>query len=427
MRAAFYECEATPPLGGFMWGHYSNICATDVIDRLYIKAGVFEQDGEYAAIVTADTCSLIPGIHKIVTDRISEYTPIPAKSVCISSNHSHSGAPISSDPTCGGKADEAYKDVFLRLLADAVILAYRRLEETDAKFAFSQVDNISFNRDFVTESGQLKTHGRHRTDIVEPLDGIDPDLPVLFFENQGKPIGAIINFACHQCCLNKYIGYSGDYSSILSQKLKEKYGHDFVSLFVLGACGDINHVNPDPSVPIPADHYRYMGKTLADAVINAMNTAESVTGPVKTQFDTVEIARRPIDKEIVQKQILEWMNNSSSPMRSRNLLHYQETYNKVTLDVLPVQSILIGDVLISILPGEVYNAFGKYIKEKSPYKRNMIAENCNEYCGYIPTQKAFSPTNDLYETSLCGHSCLVPEAGTILSDKALELANKLNK
>ena len=115
MRAAFYECESTPPLGGFMWGHYQKILATGVLDRLYIKAGVFEENGNYAAIVTADTCSLVPGIHKIVTDRIAEYTPIPPECVCISSNHSHSGAPISSDPSCEGIADDVYLSVFLRL------------------------------------------------------------------------------------------------------------------------------------------------------------------------------------------------------------------------------------------------------------------------------------------------------------------------
>ena len=74
-----------------------------------------------------------------------------------------------------------------------------------------------------------------------------------------------------------------------------------------------------------------------------------------------------------------------------------------------------------------FNAYGKYIKENSPYKRNMVVENCNEYCGYIPTQKSFVSNGDLYETSLCRHSCLVPEAGTILSDKALELAKKLGE
>ena len=428
MRAAFYECESTPPLGGFMWGHYQKILATGVLDRLYIKAGVFEENGNYAAIVTADTCSLVPGIHKIVTDRIAEYTPIPPECVCISSNHSHSGAPISSDPSCEGKADEAYLSVFLRLLADAVILAYQRLEDTEATFAISQVNGISFNRNFITTSGKLVTHGRKRTDIVAPLDGIDPDLPVLFFRQQGKPIGAIINFACHQCCLGSYgEGYSGDYSSVLSRHLKEQYGHDFVSLFVLGACGDINHVNPDPTVPIPKDHYRHMGKVLADAVISSMERAESVPGGVAAIYGEVTIRRRPVERDAVVAQVNTWLADGGNLMRNRNLLHYQATHDHVESDTLPVQALRIGDVLISILPGEVFNAYGKYIKENSGYTRNMVVENCNEYCGYIPTLKAFAPESDLYETSLCRHSCLIPEAGTILSDKVLELAAKLDK
>ena len=51
MRAAFYECDITPPLGGYMWGHYRDLRAYDVYDRLYAKALVVEDCGEYAAIV----------------------------------------------------------------------------------------------------------------------------------------------------------------------------------------------------------------------------------------------------------------------------------------------------------------------------------------------------------------------------------------
>lgn len=429
MRAAFYECDVTPPIGGFMWGHYKNVSAQSVKDRLYVKAGVFEDNGEFAAILTMDTCALLPGIHAIITERIAQYTPIPADRVCISSNHTHSGAPICPDPSCGGKADEAYVDVFLRLCADAVILAYRSLGDADAKYAISCVDNISFNRNFVTNEGYYVTHGRRRTNIVKALDGIDPDLPVLFFEREGKPIGAIINFACHQCCLDEYgeSGYSGDYSSYLSKHLKEAYGNDFVSLFVLGACGDINHVNPDPNVPIPENWYQEMGRILASSVIASLENAQSVPGGVKMLMDTVEIARRPADAATVKATAKDMLTKGETLMRVRNLLHYQATYEGVTSDVLPVQAILLGDVLISVLPGEVYHAFGKYIKKNSPYKRNMIAENCNEYCGYIPTKKAFEENARLYEASLCRHSCLVPEAGQILSDKALSLARKLDE
>ncbi len=428
MRAAFYECDITPPIGGFMWGHYAPVFSGGVKDRLFAKAVVMEDDGEYAAIVTVDTCSLPKGIHKIVADRVAQYTPIPADKVCISSNHTHSGAPVCGDDSVGCKADAAYVDVFYRLCADAIILAYQRLENADVKYAFSQVDSISFNRDFILENGIYKTHGRGREDIVDTLDGIDPDLPVLMFERDGKPIGAIINFACHQCCLSNYgeSGYSGDYSSYLSKHLKEKYGHDFVSLFLLGTCGDINHVNPDKSVPIPPDHYQKMGKVLADSVIASMDGAVKVEGKVKALMTTVTLERRPVDKESVAKQVTKWLTAPKiSFMRPRNLIHYERTNGGITSDVMPVQVIAVGDVLISIMPGEVFNAFGKYIKSNSGFAKNMVAENCNEYLGYIPTEKAFDEKSDLYEISLCGHSCHTKTAGQTLADAVVELAKKL--
>ena len=93
---------------------------------------------------------------------------------------------------------------------------------------------------------------------------------------------------------------------------------------------------------------------------------------------------------------------------------------------LAVQCIKIGDTLIACLPGEIYVAYGKEIKEKSPYKHTFVIENCNTYCGYIPTKNAFDPDkNNLYETSLCYHSCHVPEAGEMLVNKALELADEI--
>ena len=41
-----------------------------------VKAAVFEQDGEYAAMVGMDTCHVPDGIHDFVTKRVNEYTGI---------------------------------------------------------------------------------------------------------------------------------------------------------------------------------------------------------------------------------------------------------------------------------------------------------------------------------------------------------------
>lgn len=425
MRAAFYECDITPPLGGYMWGHYHDVRAYDVHDRLYAKAVVVEDGGEYAAIVVVDTCALPEEMHEIVTKRIYEYTGIAPERVCVASNHSHSGASVGTDPATESYADATYKDVFFRLCADAVTLAYKRLNKVELKFGETEVHNISFNRNFVMEDGSYVTHGRGKPGVVHALDGIDPALPVLLFEREGKPIGAIINFACHQCCLqDMYNGYSGDYASVLSQRLKEHYGNDFVSLFLLGACGDINHVNPDINVDIPPLWYRHMGNVLADAVLSAAETAVPVDGGIKMISSTVEIQRRLADPETVRKTVLKWLSESSSFMRARNLLHYEASNTKTATELI-VQSICIGDVCITTLPGEVYTAIGQAIKAQSPFTRNMVVENCNKYCGYIPTKEAFAENSDLYESSLCFHSCHVPEAGDILRTEALRLANML--
>jgi len=425
MRAAFYECDITPPLGGYMWGHYRDVRAFDVYDRLFAKALVVEDCGEMAAIVAVDTCALPEEMHEIVTKRIHEYTGIAPERVCIASNHSHSGAPVCSDPTTESYADTSYKDVFFRLTADAVILAYKRLEQMEMKFGQTEVYGISFNRNFLREDGTYVTQGRGKSGIVCAIGEMDPELPFLIFEKDGKPAGAIINFSCHQDCLgNMRSGYSGDYASILAKRLKERYGNDFVSLFLLGACGDINHKNPDEKVEIPPLWYHHMGNALADAVIKSEETAVPVSGSVKMISKTIEIPRRIVDPESIRKTVIKWLTDNPKFLRPRNLLHY-EASNRKTSSELIVQGIQLGDVCLVTLPGEVYTAIGKRIKKESPFTRCIIVENCNKYCGYIPTENAFVACSDLYESSLCFHSCLIPEAGEIIRKEALSILGSL--
>ena len=426
MRASFYECDVTPPLGGFLWGHYNEVYAKEVHNRLYAKAVVVENDGELAAIVVIDSCVLPVEMHDIVTKRIFDYTGIPADKVCISSNHAHWGAPIFDSPEIGCYADEAYKDVFFRLCADAVILAYKRLDESEVKFGTSIAPGLAFSRNFELDNGKYVCHGRSRTNIKRALSEPDEELPVVMFERDGKPFGAIICYACHQCTVRESVtGYSGDYASVLSLKLKEKYGNDFVSLFLIGTCGDVNHVNPNPEFDVTC--YKDIGVKLAEYFENSIEASAPILGnEVKSVKEFIEIARRNADYNFNHER-LQQLIEAKSTMRARNMLYYISKKEPESTN-LAVQCIRIGDVLIACLPGEVYTAFGRKIKENSPCKHTIVVENCNTYCGYIPTKEAFDPEHDdLYETSLCYHSCHVPEAGDILSDKALELANKIYK
>jgi len=426
MRASFYECDVTPPLGGFLWGHYGEVYAKEVHNRLYAKAVVVEDEGDVAAIVVIDSCTLPPEMHDIVTKRIEEYTGITADKVCIASNHAHWGAPISDSPEIGCYADENYKDVFFRLVADAVIIAYKRLDDATVKFGNSIAPGLAFCRNFELEDGTYVCHGRNRTNIKKALAEPDEELPVLLFEKDGKPIGAVICYACHQCTVGKpngVTGYSGDYASVMSEILKERYGHDFVSLFLIGTCGDVNHVNPDVNEPVT--NFKIIGEKLADYYENSKDAAVPLTeGGVKSVKEFIDIKRRDASLEANKDKLVK-LTKAKSYMRLRNMLYYVSKAEPEYTS-LAVQCIKIGDTLIACLPGEQYTEYGRKIKAASPFKNTIVVENCNTYCGYIPSESAFDPEHDdLYETSLCYHSCHVPEAGNILSDKALELANNI--
>ena len=423
MRAAFFEHDVTPPLGGFMWGHYKPVYAKTVHTRLYAKAVVVEDAGEVAAIVVIDSCSLPPEMHDIVTKRVFEYTGITADKICITSNHSHTGAPISDSPEIGCSGDANYKDVFFRLCADAIIIAYNRLEEVDVTFSTSEVKGACFNRDYIRADGTYGTQPRPGS--IGTLDGVDEELPVLMFEREGKPIGAIISYALHQCLTKESVtGYSGDYAAIMSKNLKEKYGNDFVSLFVLGTCGDVNHL--DPNLDNERHTYKTLGPILANSVIESQKNRVSVTGTVCSKKQYVNVPRRSADPELAIPGIQYWLSQNKL-MNARNMTYYVSLPEPDSTD-LAVQCIKIGDTLIACLPGEIYVTYGKEIKEKSPFKHTFVIENCNTYCGYIPSKKAFDPEkNHLYETSLCYHSCHIPEAGDMLTQAALNIAKELEE
>lgn len=423
MRAAFYECDITPPLGGYMWGHYKKELAEDVLEKLYAKAVVVESDGEFAAIVAVDTCIIPAEMHEIVTKRIYDYTGIEPERVCIHSNHTHKGAPVSDSPEINCYADAAYKDVFFRLAADAVILAYKRLgdEEVTVKFGKIEVPGVAFNRTGILEDGSIVTHIRGRRDVKKTLGGTDPDLSVIAFEKEGKTVGAIINFALHQDGTQGGIGYTGDFSSVMANTLKEYYGNNFVSLFVLGACGDINHSNPDLSVVYPKNEYQLIGKKMAAAVCEVITDAEQVEGCVGVITEKVEIKRRIADAEFMNKKLSEMVQK---PVRLRNFLFYHSS-NEAEYSELYIQAIKIGDVCVYALPGELFVQIGLDIKANSPFTNNIVVENCNSYCGYVPTKEGFAEKSILYEASLCYHSNLIPEACDILTKKALEIGNRL--
>ena len=422
MRAAFYEKDITPPLGCYLAGYYINHVAEDVLDTLFVRTALFENDGQYAALVSIDACEFPDDMHRAVTDRITAYTGLGADCILLSVNHTHKGIPIYDSPEINAFADAAFKDVVYRLIADSVILAYKRLDDADAFFGESEAKHIAFNRTYVMRDGTYRTNV-FSGEAVRPLGEVDERTPTIFVKDKnGKPKGCILSFACHQDC-TPGSQYSGAFAHVLSNEMKKKYGDDFITVFLPGTSGDINHIDPAFGSRMPQDTYIKMGKVLAESLDRAYESAVPLGETVRAEKEVFCAKRRILNRKDELEEIRKFTDEGNTTA-IRNMLFYRCCVKDPNLDVY-VQCINIGGALVYGYPGEVFVEFGLDLKRRSPSDKNLIATLSNSGCGYIATKDAFAPQSRLYEKRLCFGACLEPTEGYRITDELLALADKV--
>ncbi len=416
MKAAFYESDITPPLGCYITGYGCDRRGNDVYDKLYSKALVLEHDGVYAVIISVDICEYPPEMSAIVSERIAEYTGISPDSVCITSTHTHYGAPVSDDPSIGCFADSAYKDVFFRLVADSAILAFKRLKESALSFGSVNADGIAVSRCHYLKDGSLKSFVSDPARIDRPITEPDQEIPVLFVEQAGKPVGALYAFGCHQDTVTiRPVGYSGDYSSSVSEALKARFGHDFISIYLPAPSGDINNGGKS--------EHRQIGADIAECIASVFDTRAALSDSLSIVKESVRIAKRKFTQDEFEALLADFTKRKVGNFRINNLISYHICDKEDYAD-LCVQLITIGDFALCIYPGEMFSAYSMRTKEASPFAFNMVISNSNGYGGYIPLPEAFADGADLYETSPAYDSFLEVQAGEILLEKMKNIFNK---
>lgn len=426
MKIALYESDITPPLGCYLTGYGTDRRAKEVYDKLFSKAMVIEQNGTYAVIISVDICEYPAEMPAIVTARIEEYTGIKPESVCIHSTHTHRGAPVSDDPSIGCFGDDSYKAVFYRLVADSAILAFNRLEEAKLSFANVEVEGIARSRCNVLKDGTLKTFETDPDVIERPITEPDNGLPVLFVEKNGKKIGALYTFGCHQDTFGgrPVDGYTGDYSSFVSNHLKDAFGRDFVSIYLAAPSGDINTFNPfaknpdERSVRAPK-----IGEKLSAAILDVCDSAYPVEGKLTVKKEKITVGKRKYDDDAFYDLARQYIEGRQLFQLS-NIVYYKQTESDDVAE-LNIQVISIGDFALFVYPGEMFCEYSHRTKKNSPFKYNMVAENSNSYGGYIPVPEAFVPGNKLYETAPAYDSFCEPEAGEKLYEAIMAMAENI--
>ncbi len=430
MKCGFYEKDITPPLGGDMTGYYAHRYAMDVEDNLYAKAVVFSPDDEdpakMIALLIIDAELLSTPLTAAIKSRINEFTGIPQERIAVAATHSHYSIPQGDVVST---RDDEYMALFPRLAADAIILAFNRLQKCTMTYGIGKEPNVSFVRNYILDDGAIVTNPAKFIDhIVRPYSENDPDLPVLTFWNDaGQRIGVLYTFALHSDTA-KARAYSGDYSSEISKQLKARYGNDFISIYMAGFCGDINHW--DPSGNTRRDH-RSIGRILAEDIIRVTEeTSQPVGGDcVDMMQQILPMQRRRATKEQIGQARYYVANPGTKKYdmtgsTAKLLLMYEEACGDCSNDVsVPLQVMRIGDVWLYICPFEMYHQYAAPLKEATPSGKWLMTELANMEASYVPVPELLS--SECYEAQLCYGSWMEPYAGDKITEALAKMAADL--
>ncbi len=398
----------TPPTGMPMAGYYSTRLLQGVHDDLHAKAIVISSGAQKVALVACDLVGIPPAVIEDARKLIQADTGIPAANVMISATHSHTGPLIPSggarESAYGGQLPVAqqYRKDLPRKIADSVHAANGKLTPARVSYGRGKEDSISFNRRFHMKDGTVGWNpGKLNANIVKPAGPIDPEVPVLLFESEtGQSLATYVNFAMHLDTVGGTEA-SADYPYTLANILSKVKGQDMLTVFTIGAAGNINHIDVKSATPQKGnEEAARLGTVLAGEVLKTyarLRPALSTTLQAASRIVPLEPAHLDIGEEERARATAEQVDHGAKvsfldTVRAFRVL--DTAARKGSPLEAEVQVITLGDQIAWVaLPGEVFTELGTAIKQASPFPFTVVVELAHGPVTYIPNEEAFAQGN----------------------------------
>jgi hypothetical protein len=414
LKIGVANATITPFLDIPLEGYYYPRMPDGVHDDLHAKALVIDDGHEQAVLVA---CDLVEVPREAVEDarrKISARCGIPADHILISATHTHTGP----------QAVPSYVTSLGHWIADSVLTAEGKKQPALLWAAIEQEPALAHNRRYLMKDGTVQTNpGFLNPNVVRPVGPIDPRVGVLVAEDEKRsPIMTWVNYAMH---LDTVGGtwISADYAYYLARTLAAVKGNDMLTVFTIGAAGDINHW--DVQRPGPQRGFETaqgLGETLAGDVVKAYTHLQALNSVrIKAVSETIEV---PIQK-VTAQEVAEAEKIVAQPppmgvdftldrVNAEKVVHVNKRKGEDLR--AEIQVLAVGPVAFVAIPGEYFVELGMRINKESPFPYTFIVELANGDVGYIPTRRGFEEGG--YEPT---STSLAPGGGEKIADKAIEL------
>ncbi len=387
--------------------------------RLRASALVVAGREEKLCLVSCDVLMFNRDIVDEIAKRIESECGIPFENILISATHTHH-AP--STVRIHGYDRDA---VFCGRLEEAIFKAVRDADKklkTDHGarmfFRLGQESSVGQNSRLLLEDSTIYWVGP-RDDALRATGPFDPELPVIAFRKPGGSLEALLfGHSTHNIGTRQGNVRSPGFCGLAAQELEEELGGTM--LFLLGAAGSTHNLN------LRADE---MVLRMKAAVKEALSGAQGMDlGTLGSLKEELEYRVRKFDEEAEEDAVTHYCGKRLGGDPEPTIEVFRRMRRELSLHQGEVrrtwlQAMLIGDVALVGVPGELFTSLGVEIKRRSPFRYTYIVELANDYIGYIPDEEGFGLGG--YQVWTGFHSFVERGTGERIVNEAVRLLVRL--
>lgn len=398
----------TPQRGVSLAGYFNPRPNKGILDELFVKVLLLEQDGVVAGILSFDLCYLSTELIVRMKDELLKRDIKFGDNLIFSATHTHTGPQIGT--FFGTAANESYLQTLIEKTGLAVSRAYQNLSPAELLSTSANENPFAFNRRYYMKNWRVLTNpGKCNPDIVKPEGPVDNEISIFAIRQDGRISAMAVNIVNHTDTVGGDL-VSADWPGIMERVIQREVGYELPVLTLIGCSGNINHF--DVSSKMPQTSYEEacrIGKGYAGIILMSISklaplaslsldvAAEDMEIPfqtisdeqlVKAEETLKRIGNASSDKDLTS----EGLATGDSPVAkffAEQVVAYKKNCSGLSRK-FKIVSIRIGNELSFLsLPGEPFTEVGISIKKMSPCHSNFIISNAMGRCGYVPLKECF--------------------------------------
>ena len=366
-----------------------------ILDKLYSRAIVIDNGHTSAALITLDAGAVPPQLYQTVSARIEKELGIPSSNIFITATHTHS-VPF------GFRGNNRYEENVYQ----SVSLAKKSLQPARISYG-NGLSYINVQRDQIDPQTHNWWEGANYNGLS------DKTVAVIKFESlSGEPIALYYNYAMHAVITGNLDLVSGDVPGATSRYIESALGDKTIALWSEGAAGDQNPIYFQQTYDLRAIRIKDYAKRGID-ITNSMppggqgldRSNPEVARLMDEQKQMIISMGQMLGEEVLRTareakwaesdgRLLGKSTTITCPGRERTNQGrggIAGTYKDGPPVQLRLGLLMIDDIAIGAVDGEVYNEIAQRLKRESPYAKTMMATLTNGMAnsGYIPDDASF--------------------------------------